>query len=312
MTEVPSRPAASSTSLPRHSGPSHLSAEASPPSGSPGEGLGLAATRELTERFGIRPTKALGQNFLIDPNLALAISRTAGVGPHDRVLEIGAGFGSLTLALAGTGAEVTAMEFDAGLVPALREVTKGLENVRVMHDDATKADWSALLEGGEWVVCANLPYNVGTSIVMDLLDDAPRANRLVVMLQREVGERLAAGPGDGSYGAVSVKVAFHADARIDRAVPPEVFWPRPSVGSVVVVIDRHDRPPVQVDRDELFRVIDEAFAERRKTIRNGVRRLGFSSDQADVALERARVSASLRPEDLSLADFARLTEALRP
>ena len=175
--------------------------------------MGAGAVREVARRHGIRPTKSLGQNFLIDPNLARAIAAEAGVGPGDRVVEVGAGLGSLTMALAATGAEVLAIEFDRALIPALTEVVGSAENVRILHADATKLDWASTLgDAGAWTLCANLPYNVAVPVVMEVLASAPAVQRLVVMVQREVGERLAATPGDQHYGAVSVKVAYRARA----------------------------------------------------------------------------------------------------
>jgi 16S rRNA (adenine1518-N6/adenine1519-N6)-dimethyltransferase len=161
------------------------------------------------------------------------------------------------------------------------------------------------------VCCGNLPYNVGTSIVLDVLQRAPSVTRLVVMLQREVAERLAATPAQReAYGAVSLRVAYHARAEVIRQVPPTVFWPRPSVGSAIVRLDRLAQPPVEVDEARLWLVVDTAFAERRKTMRNALRRLGLAAGAADAALATAGVDPTARPETLDLADFARVTEAL--
>jgi 16S rRNA (adenine1518-N6/adenine1519-N6)-dimethyltransferase len=275
-----------------------------------------AQIRELTERYGIRPSKTLGQNFLLDPNLARAIARDAEVGPGSRVVEIGAGLGSLTTAIADAGAdEVLAIEFDRGLIPALEEVVADRPAVRVLHADATRLDWHAALGDGPWILCGNLPYNVGTRIVVDVVERVPSVERLVVMLQREVAERLAATPQGrlaDAYGAVSVRVAYRARAEIVRRVAPEVFWPRPSVGSAVVRIDRLDAPLVDVDEERLWRVVDAAFAERRKTIRNGVRRLGLTLMQADEVLACAGIAPSSRPEELWVPEFARIAGALPP
>src|SRR5712671_4519701 len=184
-----------------------------------GAWLGMGAIRDLAVRYGVRPSKSLGQNFLTDPNLARAIASDAGVGPGDHVVEVGAGFGSLTVALAGTGAAVAAVEFDRLLVPALRDVTASLENVSVMHGDAMKMDWLGLTGEVEWTLCANLPYNIATPLVMDLLAEAPAIRRFIVMVQREAGERLVAQAGEERYGAVSVRVAYAAAGRLIRSVP---------------------------------------------------------------------------------------------
>ena len=188
--------------------------------------LSGAEVRRLLDQHGLAPSRARGQNFVVDPNTVRRIARLAGVGPGDRVVEIGAGLGSLTLALAETGAEVTAIEVDSRLVPALRSVVEPV-GVTVVEGDALRLDWSSLLgpdawdplKGplGPWVLVANLPYNVATSLVTDLLDGVPAIARMLVMVQREVAEGLAAGAGDDAYGAVSVKVAYHTSVR--------PFWP---------------------------------------------------------------------------------------
>lgn len=258
----------------------------------------------------MRPTKALGQHFLIDPNLARAIVADAGIGPDDRVVEVGAGFGSLTVALAATGADVLAVEFDRGLVAALGEVVGDRPGVRILHADAMHIDWPATLGEGDWIVCANLPYNLATPLVLDLLGGVPAIRRLVVMVQREVGERLIASPGDAGYGAVSVRVAYRAAGAIVRRVPPEVFWPRPKVDSVVVRLDRLEAPPVEVDEAALWPVIEAGFAERRKTMRNALRRMGLSLEEAGDVLAACGVSPAARAEQLDLATFGCLARSL--
>ena len=279
----------------------------------PPDGLGANAIRELARRHGLRPTKALGQNFLIDPNLARAIAADAGVAGGDRVIEVGAGFGSLTLALAATGAEVVAIEFDRGLVAALREVVAPLDRVSVIDADVMRLDWGATLPGGgTWVLCANLPYNIATPLLLDVLADVPAISRALVMVQREVGERLAASPGDDGYGAVSVRVAARARASIVRKVPPSVFWPRPAVASVVVRIERLASPPVDPDDPTLWRVVDAGFAERRKTMRNALRRLGVPIADADDVLLAHGLSPNLRAEELGLDAFAAIAADLGP
>ena len=273
--------------------------------------MGAGALRELARRHGIRPTKSLGQNFLIDPNLARAVAVEADIGPGDRVVEVGAGLGSLTMALAATGAEVLAIEFDRALIPALTEVVGSAGNVRILHADATKLDWASTLgETGAWTLCANLPYNVAVPVVMEVLASAPAVQRLVVMVQREVGARLAALPGDEHYGAVSVKIAYRARAAVTRRVPATVFWPKPSVDSVVVRLDRFASPVVDVDAASLWRVVDGAFAERRKTMRNALRRLDLPATEADAILIATGVPASARPEELDLETFAAIASAV--
>ena len=273
-------------------------------------GLGAGAIRDLAARHGIRPTKSLGQNFLIDPNLARAIAADAEVGAGDRVVEIGAGLGSLTVALAAAGAWVRAIEFDRRLLPALEEATTGLDGVEIVHADAMKVDWAAELSSGTWTVCANLPYNVAVPLVLTILERAPTVARIVVMVQREVGERFAATPGQEGYGAVSVRVAYRATAAIVRRVPASVFWPRPKVASVVVRFDRLGAPAVDADPERLWRVVDAGFAERRKTMRNALRRLGLDLAGADAVLASCGVAPTARAEELDLATFAAIVEAL--
>jgi 16S rRNA (adenine1518-N6/adenine1519-N6)-dimethyltransferase len=272
--------------------------------------LGAGAIRDLASRHGVRPAKSLGQNFLIDPNLARAIAAEAGAAPGVSVVEVGAGLGSLTVALADAGAEVLAIEFDRGLQSALAEVVGGLPRVRVVAADAMKLDWAAELGEGRWTMCANLPYNIATPLVLDLLERARAIGTFVVMVQREVGERLAAGPGEEGYGAVSVKVRYRARATVVRRVPPEVFWPRPAVGSVIVRLDRLSEPPVDVDPAALWRVVEAGFAQRRKTMRNALVRLGVDRGRAGELLSDNGVDPRARAEELGLAALARVAKAV--
>jgi 16S rRNA (adenine1518-N6/adenine1519-N6)-dimethyltransferase len=268
------------------------------------------ALRELAARHGVRPRKALGQHFLVDPNLARSIVRWAGVGPGDRVLEIGAGLGSLTVELARLAGRVLAVEVDRAAASALREITRDQGNVDVLESDALALDWPSPLEKGRWKMVSNLPYNVAVPVVMDLLQVAPEVDELTVMVQREVGERLVAAPGDDQYGAVSVRVAYHAEGRRIRRVPPSVFWPEPNVESVIVRLVRRP-PPVATAPEELFRVVDQGFAQRRKTMRNALIRLGLDRPAALAALEACGVGPNVRAEELGLAQFACLAEAIR-
>ena len=245
---------------------------------------------------------------MIDPNVARAIAADAGLVPGNRVVEIGAGLGSLTVALARTGARVLAIELDPRLVPPLREVVAPFPRVGIVVTDAASADWASVLAGEPWVVVANLPYNVAVPVIMGLLDQEPRVSRMLVMVQREVGERLAATPGHPQYGAVSVRVAYWAEARVVRRVSPSVFWPAPKVESVLVSLTRRRKPPVRVDQGALWRVVGESFAQRRKTMRGAMMRLGFDSAGAAEALRSCEVPPTARPEELGLEQFACLAE----
>ncbi len=235
----------------------------------------------------------------------------ASIDDGASVIEIGAGFGSLTVMLADAGADVLAVEVDRRLVAALEEVTAGMPSVRVLHADAMKIDWTAKLAEGDrhaWTLCANLPYNIAVPLVLDTLAGVPSIHRWVVMVQREVGERLVAVPGDAHFGSVSLRVAYGSSASVTRRVPAAVFWPRPKVDSVIVRLDRLDRPRVGVDQASLWRVVDGSFAERRKTMRNALRRLGLGAGEADDVLESAGVPTNARPEELDLAAFAAIAE----
>ena len=220
--------------------------------------LGAAATARLLERHDLRPRKALGQHFLIDPNTTRRIVDAAGVGPGDRVVEVGAGVGTLTSALAATGASVVAYEVDERLRPLLAETLDGFD-VDVRYTDVVRSGLD--LEGGPWTMVANLPYNVGTPLVLDLLTGFPPVTRFVVMLQREAVERLAAGPGSKVYGLPSVVAALHGTVSVAFRVPATVFLPRPDVESAVAVIDRIDAHPLAAKAIATYRcrvmVIDE-------------------------------------------------------
>jgi len=278
---------------------------------SPTDVRGLLAAHDL------RPSRALGQNFLADPNTARRIVRLAGVGPGDRVLEVGPGIGSLTVALAeavAPGGEVLALELDRHLLPVLDEVVDGLGNVRVAQGDALTVDYSVLLEDGPlgdarpWSMVSNLPYNVATPLLARLLDDVPRLATLSVMVQKEVAERLAAPPGTPACGAISVKVAYHATARIVGVVPPTVFVPRPRVDSAIARFERRSVPPVDVPSVEgLVTLARAGFGQRRKTLRQALRPV--LGDRVEEVLAAAEIAPSARAETLRLEQWAALARA---
>lgn len=260
------------------------------------------ASRQL-EGAGLRAKRALGQNFVVDANTVRKIARLANVDNHRHVLEIGAGLGSLTLALAETGALVTAVEVDDQLIPLLHENVDPIDNITVVHADAMKLNWSTLLEGGDdWALVANLPYNVATPLVADVLDFVPQVQRMLVMVQKEVGERFCASPSTEAYGALSVKVAFHATARIAGIVPPTVFLPRPNVDSALVEIVRHKEPiDAQINQKDLFSLVRMGFAKRRKMLRGSL--AGRVSPEQ---FEEADIAPTARAEELSVYDWMRL------
>jgi 16S rRNA (adenine1518-N6/adenine1519-N6)-dimethyltransferase len=264
---------------------------------------------DLLGARGVRPSRALGQNFVVDPNTVRRIAALADVGAGDHVLEVGAGLGSLTLALAETGATIKALEADRHLIPILHAVVDR-PNVEVIEADAMHADWTAVLgEATSWVLVANLPYNIATPLIADLLDKVPAIKRMLVMVQLEVAERLTAKVGDPGYGAVSVKVAYWAEAEMVGKVPATVFYPRPKVDSALVAIRRRPVPAIDASvagADAIFSLVRGGFATRRKMLR---RALTGTVDPG--VFETAGVSPQSRAEDLDIEAWGRLAAAAR-
>lgn len=268
--------------------------------------LGAAEIHALLERHGLDARKSLGQNFVADPNTVERIATLAGVGAGCKVVEIGPGLGSLSLALARTGASVLAVEKDATLLPALAEVLASRPDaaVEVVEADALTVDWSALLDRDEWSLVANLPYNVAVPLVMSVLRDAPMVQRLLVMVQTEVAQRLAAGPGGRTIGIPSIQLGWYANAEIVGTVAPEVFIPRPRVSSSLLRITRHDPPSTSVTADQVMELVATAYRQRRKMLRST---LAGRVDAA--AYSAAGVEPTARPEELGVEQWTRLTEA---
>jgi 16S rRNA (adenine1518-N6/adenine1519-N6)-dimethyltransferase len=259
----------------------------------------------LLSEHGLAPRRDLGQNFVVDANIVRKIARLAEVGPDDHVVEIGAGLGSLTMALAETGATITAIEVDHGVVGVLRDVVADLPNVTVVEADALRLDWASLLAAtNRWTLVANLPYNVATPLVCDLLDFVPAVDRMLVMVQREVAERLCAAAGTDAYGAVSVKVAYWATARIAGTVPASVFLPRPKVESALADIRRRQAPAVDVAPAPLFQLVRTAFGQRRKMLRRSLAEV-----VAPEVFDAAGIDAQRRPEELDVVEWGALTSA---
>ena len=268
--------------------------------------LTRSQTSELLERFGLAPRRSLGQNFVVEPETVRRIATLAAVSSDDYVVEIGAGLGALTMALAETGANVTAVEIDAGLLAVLRENTARYLNVRVVQEDAMQLDWKQLLAASpHWTVVANLPYNVATPLVADLLDDVPQVQRLLVMVQKEVAQRFVAQPDSEAFGAVSVKVGYWATARIVGEVSAAVFLPRPRVASSLVEITRRASPVVPAPFAEMFTLVRRGFATRRKMLRRALDGVVVAAD-----FEVSGVDPQARAEQLSLDDWSRLTLAV--
>lgn len=266
--------------------------------------LGAKRIRELLDAHGVMLTKSLGQNFVVDPNTIRKVVELAGVGPTDRVLEIGAGAGSLTLELARRADHVIAVEIDRRLEPILEETLDGVANVSLRFDDILDMNLSSL---DAVIVVANLPYNIAAQTVIKILQDAPQVATLCVMTQREVGERLAAAPGSKTYGLTSVLVGFYARAAVESRISRNVFFPTPNVDSVAVTIQRRPHAPLELERS-YTEIARAAFGQRRKNLRNSLRSLEWISD-LDGALRAASISADARPESLGVDDFIALARA---
>lgn len=275
--------------------------------------LGAGDIRSLAEQFGVSPTKRLGQNFVIDANTVRRIARLASISPGDTVLEIGPGLGSLTLALLETGATVTAVEIDPVLAAALPGTVRSrlpdaAPRLTVMSADALTLD---RVPGADpTAVVANLPYNVAVPILLRTLQRLPLIDRGLVMVQAEVADRIAAGPGSRTYGVPSVKVAWYAQAQGAGRVPRSVFWPVPNVDSALVMLQRRPPPRTTASRDEVFAVVDAAFGQRRKMVRVSLARLAGSTAAAEQALVEAGVDPTRRAEDLDVQAFAAVAGAL--
>ena len=274
--------------------------------------LGGGDVRALAAELGIRPTKRLGQNFVTDPNTVRRIVRAARLAVDDVVLEVGPGLGSLTLALLPHARAVVAVELDPVLAERLpRTVRERLpelaDRLTVVHADAMRID---TLPVDPTALVANLPYNVAVPVVLHLLERFPSLATVLVMVQKEVADRLAAAPGSRVYGVPSVKARWYCAVEPAGNVGTSVFWPVPHVDSGLVRMTRHEPPPSQAGRTAVFAAVDAAFAQRRKTLRSALAGLAGSATAAETALRAAGIDPSLRGEQLDVADFARLADAL--
>ena len=277
-----------------------------------GDLLGPAAVREIAARLGVRPAKRLGQNFVIDPGTVHRIVTLARLRPDDVVLEVGPGFGSLTLALLPAARQVIAVEVDPVLAAELPRTVAArapgaAARLEVVTADAAKV--TSLPGEPASALVANLPYNVAVPVVLHLLATFPALAHGLVMVQAEVADRMTAPPGSRVYGVPSVKLAWFASARRAGAVPRTVFWPVPNVDSGLVAFTRRARPVAGVDRAEVFAVIDAAFAQRRKTLRAALARWAGSAAQAEEVLRAAGVDPGARGESLTVTDFAHIVVA---
>ncbi|MDA0631979.1 16S rRNA (adenine(1518)-N(6)/adenine(1519)-N(6))-dimethyltransferase RsmA [Nonomuraea sp. MCN248] len=273
--------------------------------------LGPAEIRILANKLDLRPTKKLGQNFVIDAGTVRRIVRVAEVTSDDVVIEVGPGLGSLTLALLPEARHVVAVEIDPVLAAQLplTVAERGLsDKLTVIHADAMKVAPGDLSGHAPTALVANLPYNVAVPVVLHLLEALPSLRKGLVMVQAEVADRLAAAPGSKVYGIPSVKAAWYADVRRAGPVGRSVFWPAPNVDSGLVSLVRRDPPPTTATREEVFAVIDAAFAQRRKTLRAALAGWAGSPAAAEQALRAAGVTPSERGEQLDVHAFARIAE----
>ena len=278
----------------------------------PGALLGPAEIRDLAGRLGLRPTKTLGQNFVIDAGTVRKIVRSARVRAGERIVEVGPGLGSLTLGLLEAGAAVVAVEIDpvlAGLLPStVAAHLPGNDRLEVVLADALEV--TALPGPPPTALVANLPYNVSVPVLLTFLERFPSLDRVVVMVQAEVADRLAAPPGSRTYGIPSAKAAWYASARRTSTISRTVFWPVPNVDSALVDLQRREPPVTTASRRQVFAVVDAAFAQRRKMLRSALASLAGSPQAAVSALTAAGVDPQARGERLGIAEFARIAQAL--
>lgn len=275
-------------------------------------------TIDIIKKYNFAFQKRFGQNFLIDEHVIHKIIRAAEITREDCVLEIGPGIGTMTQYLAEAAGHVCAVEIDKNLIPVLNETLADYDNVTIINDDILKTDINRIVmeyNGGRPIkVVANLPYYITTPIIMGLFESHVPLLSVTVMVQKEVADRMQVGPGTKDYGALSLAVQYYAKPYIAANVPPNCFIPRPNVGSAVIRLTRYQEPPVKVQDERLmFKLIRASFNQRRKTLQNGIansNELSFSKEQVADALEKMNISASVRGESLSLAEFATLSDIL--
>nr|WP_300305196.1 16S rRNA (adenine(1518)-N(6)/adenine(1519)-N(6))-dimethyltransferase RsmA [uncultured Anaerostipes sp.] len=275
-------------------------------------------TIEIIQKYEFDFQKKFGQNFLIDGRVLEKIMDAADISGDDFVLEIGPGIGTMTQYLAERARTVMAVEIDRNLIPILSETLKEYDNVSVLNADILKVDLTKVAEekneGRPIKVVANLPYYITTPIIMGLFESHVPVENITVMVQKEVADRMQAGPGTKDYGALSLAVQYYAEPYIAANVPPNCFMPRPKVGSAVIRLTRHKNPPVQADNEKLlFQLIRASFNQRRKTLQNGIKNysgLNFSKEEVAQALEQMGVSPTIRGEALTLEQFAQLSNLL--
>lgn len=269
-------------------------------------------TKNIVEKYGFRFSKSLGQNFLIDKSVLMDIVDSADVSKEDVVIEIGPGVGTLTRELLKRAKKVYAIELDSDLIPILEEELKEFNNLELVHKDALKVDFNELIgEERSVKVVANLPYYVTTPIISKLLTHQYNFKSLTIMIQKEVGERIASEPNCKEYGSLSILVQYYCDAEVVRIVSPSSFIPRPKVDSIVLRLNKLSEPRVNVkDKDLFFRIVRNSFNMRRKTLWNALKNLNLSKEAMEEAFEKASIDSKRRGETLSLAEFGKLSDCI--
>ncbi|MBM7614757.1 16S rRNA (adenine(1518)-N(6)/adenine(1519)-N(6))-dimethyltransferase RsmA [Alkaliphilus hydrothermalis] len=268
-------------------------------------------TKEMVSKYGFHFSKSLGQNFLVDYNIIEKIIRGAGITKDTNVIEVGPGAGSLTQGLSEAAKKVVAVEIDKKLIPILEDTLQGYENIKVINEDILKLDLHQLLkdefDGGDIKVIGNLPYYITTPIIMKFLEEKVPVESIIIMIQKEVADRMNAKPGNKDYGALSVAVQYYCTTEIITIVPPTVFIPQPKVDSSVIKLNVLKEPKVKVEREDIFfKVVKDAFGKRRKTLLNALSSgdLQFNKDMVREVLKESNVDEKRRGETLSLDEFA--------
>lgn len=264
----------------------------------------------VMNRFGIHAKHRLGQNFLIRPDVVAAIAEAAELSDGTPVMEIGAGIGTLTQALAETGADVTAFELDQSLKRVLDHTLEHYKNIHIIYEDVLKADLKTILGERDWHCAANLPYYVTTPILLTLIQSGLPISLFVFMMQKEVADRILAAPGSKDYGALTLAVQFDCTAERVIDIPPTAFIPRPQVTSTVLKFRRRERPAVEVkDRKLFFSLVKMGFGQRRKVFTNAMKAGGISADMVKAILEKADIDGSRRGETFSMEEYGRMADA---
>lgn len=274
--------------------------------------MGNVSTREVVRKYNFRFTKSLGQNFLLDETVLNDIVDSADISKEDMVIEIGPGVGTLTRELLQKAKKVCAIELDSDLIPILSEELKEFNNLELIHKDALKVDFDEIIGDEKSVkVVANLPYYVTTPVICKMITEGYNFKSLTIMIQKEVAERINSKPNCKEYGSLSLLVQYYCDTKIIRKVSPTAFIPQPKVESIVIKLDKLEKPRVEMKNEKLFfRIIRDAFNMRRKTLWNAVKELKANKEELQLAFEKAGIDPKRRGETLSIEEFAKLSDCI--